>query len=183
MWTASALRLRPLRAASTMRTARPSRLASNRLLRNCIGGGRSRRVVSLLFISPPFCSRRRLSWSTPRVAIARVHPRCAQRTPLHYVAHGSDRLHALVYLFSPQNFQTWLSRRSTSHLNFAPPLPLANLTAELEDAQLATIDILLANNADADARDATQHDAIGARRRRGRRRACCRGCSMRWPTG
>ena len=24
------------------------------------------------------------------------------RTPLHYAAHGSERLHGLVYLFSPQ---------------------------------------------------------------------------------
>ena len=107
----------------------------------------------------------------------------AQRTPLHYVAHGSDRLHALVYLFSPQNFQTWLSRRSTSHLNFAPPLPLANLTAELEDAQLATIDILLANNADADARDARSMTPLALAAAAGAPTRVLSGCSARWPTG
>ena len=70
------------------------------------------------------------------------------RTPLHYATHGSDRLHGLVYLFTPQPFHTWLGRRSRSQLEFAPPLPLANLSAEMQEVQLATLSTLLAHGAD-----------------------------------
>ena len=76
------------------------------------------------------------------------------RTPLHYATHGSDRLHSLVYLFTPQPFHTWLGRRSRSLLEFAPPRHLANLSAELEEAQLATLSTLLAHGADPAATDA-----------------------------
>ena len=50
------------------------------------------------------------------------------RTPLHYATHGSDRLHSLVYLFTPQPFHTWLGRRSRSNPNLNPHLnPHLNL--------------------------------------------------------
>ena len=75
------------------------------------------------------------------------------RTPLHYATHGSDRVHGLVYLFTPQPFHTWLGRRSRSQREFAPPLPLANLSAEVQDVQLATLSTLLVHGADPAAAD------------------------------
>ena len=76
----------------------------------------------LAYISP--ISRLYLAYISLGAATARD---AQGRTPLHYATHGSDRLHGLVYLFTPQPFHTWLGRRSRSQLEFAPPLPLANL--------------------------------------------------------
>ncbi|KAL1523316.1 hypothetical protein AB1Y20_018262 [Prymnesium parvum] len=78
----------------------------------------------------------------------------AGRTPLHYAAHGSERLQSLVYLFTPQPFRTWLQTRSRSPITFAPPLAPPALHDELSDAQQATVALLLRAGADVARADA-----------------------------
>ena len=67
---------------------------------------------------------------------------------------GSDRALGLYYLFTPQRFRSWLQTRSRSSLSFALSHSLSALAAELEEAELATAEVLIRGGARLSASDA-----------------------------